>query len=95
MNAFIIVDNLRQLERPKEAFRALVAVSHERMMQDDRFGSQERSPGEFHCILSALQGELARALMDGSEQHAAKAFTQISATAALGLESIIAKGDSE
>lgn len=95
MNAFIIIDNMRQLERPKEAFRALVAVSHERMMQDDRFGLQERSPGEIHCILSTLQGELARAIMAGSEAQVVKAITQISATAALGLESIIAKGDSE
>ena len=95
MNSFIITDNLRQLQRPQAAERAIIAVTHERMMQDDRFGSQERSPGEFHCILSALQGELARAMMDGSEQQVAKAFTQIAATAALGLESIIAKGSEE
>ena len=81
-----ISKQLAALLRTEPATAALSAILRERKRQENRFHIQVRTVAEWSQIITALNGELARAALDARPDTAAQALAQIGATAAAALE---------
>lgn len=81
-----IYKQLAALLRTEPATAALSAILEERARQESRFHIQVRPAAEWSQIITALTGELARAILEQNAPAIDHALTQIGATAAAALE---------